>query len=256
MILDAAQQRAADAVLDREARKRRHLVVSLSGAHAYGFPSPDSDLDLKAVHIAPTRALLGLGEPERSADFLEVMDGIEIDYTSNEIGMVLAGVLQGNGNYLERILSAIPLRTSSEHASLRPLVQDALSRRMWRHYAGFAKNQLDAVRSADEPAAKSVLYVLRTALTGTHALLTGELVTDVGLLIDEHGFGHARALIEKKRAGERTLLSPSDKEAWLSDLERLLALLEQARGRSCLPEEPQNRDALEEWLVRIRQNLG
>src|SRR5262245_43324929 len=36
---------------DRD-RERKHLVVYLSGAHAYGFPSPDSDLDLKCVHVA------------------------------------------------------------------------------------------------------------------------------------------------------------------------------------------------------------
>ncbi|HYD42485.1 MAG TPA: nucleotidyltransferase domain-containing protein, partial [Anaeromyxobacter sp.] len=28
------------------------MVISLSGAHAYGFPSPDSDLDLKVIYVA------------------------------------------------------------------------------------------------------------------------------------------------------------------------------------------------------------
>ena len=32
------------------------MVVLLSGAHAYGFPSPDSDLDLKAIHLADTES--------------------------------------------------------------------------------------------------------------------------------------------------------------------------------------------------------
>ena len=52
-VLDPRQLAAADRLLDEESAKRRHLVVSLSGAHAYGFPSPDSDLDLKAIHLAP-----------------------------------------------------------------------------------------------------------------------------------------------------------------------------------------------------------
>ncbi|MFO0740531.1 MAG: nucleotidyltransferase domain-containing protein [Labilithrix sp.] len=39
--------------------KREHLVIYLSGAHAYGFPSPDSDLDL--AHLtSPRRARSGL----------------------------------------------------------------------------------------------------------------------------------------------------------------------------------------------------
>src|SRR5690606_22403890 len=49
-LLAAHPRAVADRVLDEESARRRHLVIALSGAHAYGFPSPDSDLDLKAVH--------------------------------------------------------------------------------------------------------------------------------------------------------------------------------------------------------------
>ncbi len=56
--LTPKQRQVADQVLSEEEQQREHLVVSLSGAHAYGFPSPDSDLDLKAIHIDPTRELL------------------------------------------------------------------------------------------------------------------------------------------------------------------------------------------------------
>ena len=57
--LTSHQRSVASAVLAHESSRREHVVVSLSGAHAYGFPSPDSDLDLKAVHLAPTKSLLG-----------------------------------------------------------------------------------------------------------------------------------------------------------------------------------------------------
>ena len=69
------------------------MVVSLSGAHAYGFPSPDSDLDLKAVHVEMTERLLGLQPPDPHVARLEVLHGVEIDYTSNEIGPVLGALL-------------------------------------------------------------------------------------------------------------------------------------------------------------------
>ena len=29
------------------------LFATISGAHLYGFPSPDSDFDLRGVHILP-----------------------------------------------------------------------------------------------------------------------------------------------------------------------------------------------------------
>lgn len=44
-------------VLDEESLRRRHIVIALSGAHAYGFPSPDSDYDLKSVHAAEATSL-------------------------------------------------------------------------------------------------------------------------------------------------------------------------------------------------------
>ncbi|MDX2010186.1 MAG: nucleotidyltransferase domain-containing protein, partial [Myxococcaceae bacterium] len=47
-VLTPHQLTVATRFLDEQAKAREHLVVSLSGAHAYGFPSPDSDLDLKA----------------------------------------------------------------------------------------------------------------------------------------------------------------------------------------------------------------
>ena len=50
----------ADRVIAHESEKCRHVVVYLSGSHAYGFPSPDSDLDIKASHIEPTETFLGL----------------------------------------------------------------------------------------------------------------------------------------------------------------------------------------------------
>src|SRR3954468_12545436 len=111
-VLTPKQAEVAGRALDEESRLRDHLVVSLSGAHAYGFPSPDSDLDLKGVHVVPTADLLGLRAPPPAPARLGFEDDVEIDYTSNEIEDVLRGILQGNGNYVERILgSLLPLDT-------------------------------------------------------------------------------------------------------------------------------------------------
>ena len=59
-MLTEREASAVDQLLSAEGAKREHLVVALSGAHAYGFPSPDSDLDLKSIHVAPTADLVGL----------------------------------------------------------------------------------------------------------------------------------------------------------------------------------------------------
>jgi predicted nucleotidyltransferase len=254
-VLTEAQERAATRALDQESAARRHVVVSLSGAHAYGFPSPDSDVDLKAIHVTPTARLVGLDPPPLHADRLEVLDGVEIDYTSNELGGVLASILGGNGNYVERVLGALSLRSSPEHAELRPLVAAGLSRRLHRHYFGFARGQLQQLDAMPQPTAKRMLYVLRTALTGLHLLTTGRLVIDVRELLDDYGFAAAAALVERKRAGERIGLEEGEKTRWRGELVRALELLEHAPERSPLPEESPNRAELEAWLVEVRRRL-
>lgn len=255
-VLDQRQLAAANKLLDEESAGRRHLVVSLSGAHAYGFPSPDSDLDLKAIHIAPTERLLGLSPPPQSApDRIEVLDGVEVDYSSNELQPALAGILQGNGNFIERVLSRFVVRSSPEHDALRDVVQRSLSRRLHRHYRGFASGQLREWEKDGFRSAKKLLYVLRTTLTGTHALLTGRIETDVTLLVDEHGFGAARALVEAKRRGERSELPPAMVEEWKVAIGRAFDVLDAALARSVLPEEPPNVLEVDSWLIALRRRL-
>jgi predicted nucleotidyltransferase len=251
-VMSTAQHEVATEVLAAEGAARRHLVVYLSGSHSYGFPSPDSDLDLKAVHTESTRRLLGLAPPPAHAARLEVVRGVEVDYTSNEIGAVLAGVLGGNGNYVERLLGDLVLQATAELAELRPLVRRALSRRVHRHYRGFASQQRAGLDAAGTPTAKKLLYVLRTALTGTHLLATGELVTDVTQLLDRHDLSDARELVELKRAGERAPLPEAIAARWRGRLDALFDQLDRARDRSPLPAEPSNIMEVEAWLVAHR----
>jgi uncharacterized protein len=249
--LTSHQLEVMERVLDEEDARREHLVVYLSGAHAYGFPSPDSDLDLKAIHVAPTGDLVGLVVPPPTVDRAEIVDGVEIDYTSNELAHALSGILAGNGNFIERVLGRTAARRSAALDQLRPLVQASLSRRAHRHYRGFALNQLSFLQK--DPTVKKLLYVLRTTLTGTHLLRTGELEPDLTRLLDEHGIADAAELVERKRSGERVGVDPELLEAWLPRVGDLLLRLDDARERSPLPEEPANEDEIRDWLLDTRR---
>lgn len=249
--LSAHQRAIGDRVIAEESAKREHLVVYLSGAHAYGFPSPDSDLDLKTIHIAPTSALVGFDPPQPTFDRAEVIEGVEIDYTSNEIAHVLSGILNGNGNFLERVLGRTALSWLPELEELRPLVRASISRRVHRHYRGFAANQQKALEK--EPTIKKLLYVLRTALTGTHLLRAGELETNLLPLADAYDLREAHELVQAKRAGERTAADPQLLEAWRPKIAEALARLDAALQRSVLPEEPRGIVAIEAWLIAVRK---
>lgn len=250
-VLNEQQNDVMARVLAEEEARREHVVVYLSGAHAYGFPSPDSDLDLKAIHVAKTAELLGLEIPAQTFDRAEVIEGVEIDYTSNELAYALSGILQGNGNFLERVLGTTVPHASPLLDELRPIARRALSRRVHRHYRGFAQSQWRLVEK--EPSAKKLLYVLRTSLTGIHLLETGELETDLGQIMDRYEIGDARELVERKRAGERVGLDPSLIEAWRPRVLALFTRLDSARESSLLPEAPANAPEVSNWLIDVRR---
>jgi uncharacterized protein len=251
-VLTKEQRVVMSRVLAEEEARREHLVVYLSGAHAYGFPSPDSDLDLKAIHVAPTADLLGFEVPPPTVDRAEVVDGVEIDYTSNELSHALTGILNGNGNFLERVLGRMVARASPLLSDLRPLAVRSLSRRVHRHYRGFALNQLRFAEK--EPTAKKLLYVLRTSLTGIRLLETGELEADLTRLLDAYGVGDAASLVERKRAGEHVGIDPALLAAWRPRIDALFARLDATFERSPLPAEPPNSEELREWLLSVRKS--
>ncbi|MEJ7730787.1 MAG: nucleotidyltransferase domain-containing protein [Polyangiaceae bacterium] len=250
-LVGAHAAEVARAFLATEETHRRHLVIALSGAHAYGFPSPDSDLDLKAVHVDRTARLLGLEAAPTGASRMEVVLGVELDYSSNEIGAVLGGILQGNGNYLERILGAPILAAAPELTDLQPVVRRSLSKRVYRHYRGFAAAQRREL--VQKRTIKRLLYVLRTATTGLHLLRTGEVVPDLSLLADEYGLAEAAHLIELKRAGEAAALPDGAEQAWAERVDALFGALDEALATSLLPDDPPNRAEVDAWLVALRR---
>lgn len=254
-VLTTRQAEVARAFVAARARERNHLVIYLSGAHAYGFPSPDSDLDLKCVHVAPTRDLVGLEIADDPGDRLEVIDGVELDYGSNELVQALRGAIKGNGNFLERLFGELVLGGDPVLlAEARAVVAPVLSRRVARHYGGFATSQLRAFD--DRPTAKRALYVLRTAATGRHLLAHREVVTDVARLTafvpPEIG-----ELIEVKRAGERQPLAPEAATAWRATLVGAIAAVDEAVELSILPADPAPAatSAIGAWLRDVRKRF-
>ncbi|MGH9124467.1 MAG: nucleotidyltransferase domain-containing protein [Acidimicrobiales bacterium] len=228
----------------------RVVLCAVTGSHLYGFPSPDSDLDLNGIHLGPTRELLGLGEKSAAHDAVGWSDGIECDLTTNEVGDAIRLLLHGNGNMLERILSPWQLVTGTEIGELAGLAHGCLSRRFANHYGGFFRGR--CAEHERHPTAKSLLYSWRVALTGRHLLRAGELVADLGLLADLYARPELHDLIDAKRDGGEHCLPPADLDRHLRALwPELGAALTDAENQSSLPYEA-NRPEIEEWVVRGR----
>src|SRR5205809_1636600 len=83
------------------------LFVTISGAHLYGFPSPDSDYDLRGVHLLPPTDLLGLYAPKDTIESSRDADGLELDLVTHDAGKFFGLLLKKNGYVLEQLYSPL-----------------------------------------------------------------------------------------------------------------------------------------------------
>lgn len=241
-------------------RRERTFLAAVSGSHSYGFPSADSDVDLKAIHVAPTDQVVGLGGAKETHDFLGVVDGVEVDYTSHELGKACRMLLEGNGNVLEWVLGALCVREHPRARELRALTRRGLHRGYLRHYLGFSRSLLKEYertrRDEGRGRVKPLLYVFRTALTGAHLLAAGELETDLTRLVARYpAFAAVERLVALKVAGrERAALD--DDAPFLPLVAEVHALLERSHATSPLPEASPVAAELSAWVADVRLSDG
>lgn len=229
------------------------VVCGLVGSHSYGFPSKDSDFDLKAIHLAPAEQLLGLQRPRDTVQFLGFDDDLEMDFTSHEANKALALLLKGDGNVLERILSpylVAPLQVDRRLEELRRLALANLSKRFHRHYAGFFRGQLRMYDKAGSKKIKTLLYMFRVALTGVHLLREGTLLPDLKLLLEIYPFARVEELLRQKEQAELAVVE--DDRPYLELLPDLERMLTEALASSELPDEPRQTTGVDQWLRRWR----
>ncbi len=228
----------------------RVVLCAVTGSHHYGFTSGDSDVDLKGLHLAPTRSVLGWTAPPQAHDALEDFEEVEHDLTTNELAQGCGLLLRGNGNLLERVFSPHQLFDTAELHELRQLARANLSRRVHAHYGGYLRGMQRQHR--EDGRAKSLLYTFRVGLTGLHLLRTGEVVAHLPSLAPIYGYEAVLPLVEAKVRGTEKGRVP-DELAGLTGLwERLEEELTAARQASPLPEEPAAAGDLEAWLVELR----
>ncbi len=53
------------------------VFATVSGAHLYGFPSNDSDYDLRGVHVLPVQDVVGLDAGRETIQVEEIRENLE-----------------------------------------------------------------------------------------------------------------------------------------------------------------------------------
>jgi predicted nucleotidyltransferase len=233
------------------------LFATISGAHLYGFPSPDSDFDLRGVHLLPLREVVGLRTGPETVEKSGMHDGLEIDLVTHDAKKFLGLMLKKNGYVLEQLLSPLVVHTTPEHDELKAIAADCVTRYHAHHYLGFSETQWKLFQKSDRPHVKPLLYVYRVLLTGIHLMRTGEVEANLTRLNETARLPFLPELIDRKTGGpEQGVIEESDLEFHRREYERLTRELEEASEKSKLPEIAQGAEALNALLIRLRLDRG
>ncbi|MBI2929735.1 MAG: nucleotidyltransferase domain-containing protein [Verrucomicrobia bacterium] len=123
------------------------LFATISGAHLYGFPSPDSDFDLRGAHVLPLEKVVGLDVREETIEGKQTRlpphpgplpigggegGAVEMDFVSHDVRKFFGLLLKKNGYVLEQLFSPLIVHTTPEHAELKVICRARLNPRSSR----------------------------------------------------------------------------------------------------------------------------
>ena len=236
-----------------DAQRYPLLFATISGAHLYGFPSPDSDYDLRGVHILPLREVVGLSTPKETIEKSEEVEGIELDLVTHDVAKFFKLLLSRNGYVLEQVYSPLVVHSTPYHDELKSIAPDCITKHHAHHYFGFARTQWGLFQKETPRRVKPLLYVFRVLLTGIHLMQTGEVEANLIHLNEKFKLAYIPELVERKISGtEQGTLQEADNDVYEAEYQRLVTLLENARDTTHLPENPSAKPALNDLLLRIR----
>jgi len=233
------------------------VFATVSGAHLYGFESPDSDVDLRGAFVLPEEQLLGVTTPQETVDSMNVESGVELDWVAHDIAKSVRLITRGSGEVMEQVLSPIALISTHWHEELKVIVQRCASRRLHHHYRGFLGSRRSLL-DRSSPTVKVLLYAYRAALTGLHVLRTGEIIAHLPTLLELYPQAEVLDLIHRKRMGhEKGILGPGEARHHGAALDLLEDELDEAHDATELGDSPLQdaglMDDLNDYLIRIRR---
>jgi uncharacterized protein len=229
------------------------LFTTISGAHLYGFPSPDSDYDLRGIHILPAKEVVGLYPVQETLELSEIKMNLQIDLVTHDVKKFFILLLKRNGYVLEQLYSPLIVNTTPEHKLLKEIAAKCITRHHHYHYLGFAKSQWELFNKENEYRVKPLLYVYRVLLTGIYLMNTGKIEANLAKLNQVFQLSYLNDLITQKcTSSEKSLLNKADLNFYQQEYQRLQTELTTAFNNSHLPNEPSAKLELNNLLINLR----
>lgn len=196
----------------------RILYACETGSRAWGFPSPDSDYDVRMIYMHEPDWYLTLSDKK---DTIEMMlDDGELDITGWDFKKCLKLLWKSNGALLERIQSPIVYHNTDGLTEMFKQYADKCFAPIaaMHHYSGMAKNSFDDIEGKEEIKLKKLFYVLRATLACKWIIEKDSIPPIVFItMVNELEFGEKlkdkiRSLIELKSGKNENYVHPAEKE--------------------------------------------
>lgn len=253
-----------EAVVAQTGTRYQPRFYAVTGSHIYGFDSPDSDIDVRGLHVAPAEEYASLRTP--ASEVTVNMDGVtegfgayaDVDLRSYELKKFGSLLAKANYNVVELVFEAptvmngIPL----EMDALEALIREYLPMNVPHAYLGMAKSNYYKHLGPEktegyDPRPKKFLYVYRGLLGATYVLEHEDIEADIHTLATAVDGGDPQ-LVDDLIGHKREADEPTVPEA-LEERART-AILEQFNALDALPKPDKSGywEALDDWMHNVR----
>lgn len=142
--------------------KCRILLAVESGSRAWGFPSPDSDYDVRFIYVRPIEYYLKL---EQTRDVIELPINDLLDMNGWDLKKALCLLHRSNPTVFEWFSSPIIYKQTDFVKKFKPILHHYFSSKsgLW-HYLHMAEGNYREFLQGDMVKAKKYFYVLRPIL--------------------------------------------------------------------------------------------